>query len=125
MKSVIAEFEQGSKWDSRLLFSGVVFVIIAFLFTYDTDIWKGSDHLLIPLGAIGISLVIFDILLRVIRPKLKVTLFEIRGNQLIFSPVKNLQFSGWLAEDTAVVSISDISSFKAYDFYSHGNKAGM
>lgn len=125
LKSVIAEFEQGSVWDAALLFSGIILVISGFLFTYDTDIWKGSDRLLIPLIAIGLSLVILDIFLRVFRPKLKVTLFEIQGNELKISPIKNLQFSGWLAEEPVAVPITDISNVKAYDFYNHGNKAGM
>jgi hypothetical protein len=125
LKSVIAEFEQGSKWDSRLLFFGVLFVICAFLSTYDTDIWQGSKHLLLPLSAVGVSLVIVDVILRIIRPKLKVTLLEIQGNQLKICPIRNLQFSGWLAGDPVTVSIDDIAGAKAYDFYNHGNKAGM
>ena len=103
----------------------MLFVICAFLSTYDTDIWKGSEGLLMPFGAVGVSLVILDIILRIFRSKLKVTLFEIQGNQLKVTPVKNLQFSGWLAEDSVAVPVADISIVKVYDLYNHGNKAGM
>ncbi len=125
MKSVIAEFEQGSEWDSRLLLFGVLIVIGAFISTYETDIWEGTDSLLFPLLVIGASLVALDILLRLMRPKLQVTLFEAREDLLKVRPIKNIQFSGWVANDPIKIEISEISNVKAYDFYNVANKAGM
>lgn len=125
MKSVIAEFEKGSKWDFRLLLFGVLLVTAAFVSAYETDLWEGTDSLLLPLLAIGAFLIALDILLRLVRPKLKVTLFEVRDGLLKVRPVKNLQFSGWVANDSISIEISDISNVKAYDFYKVATKAGM
>lgn len=125
MESVIAEFEQGSEWDSRMLFSGVLFVIGAFVSTFNTEIWEGNDSLLVPLLAIGVSLVALNIILRIKRPKLKVTLFQIQDDLLKICPVKNLQFSGWVTGKSVMVEVSNISNVKAYDFYNSGNHAGM
>jgi len=125
MKSVTAQFEQGSVWDPRLLLFGALLIIGAFVSSIESDIWKGTDSLLFPLLAIGVSFVALDILLRLVRPKLKLTLFEARDNLLKVRPIKNIQFSGWVASDPVKIEISAISNVKAYDFYNVANKAGM
>ena len=125
MQSVIANLEQGSEWDSRMLFFGVLLVFTAFISIYDTGIWRATDKIFIPLLALGMCLVILNIVLRVLRPKLKVTVFEIQDDLLKICPIQNLQFSGWVAKEPIMVKITDLSMAKVYDFYSHGNKAGM
>lgn len=108
-----------------MLLSGVVLVLAAFVSTLETELWGANDSLLLPLLTVGASLVILNIFLRIIRPKLRVTLFEIRGDSLTICPVRNLQFSGWVSLSPVTVSLADIASVKAYDFYSHGTHAGM
>lgn len=125
MKSVIAEFEQGSEWDSVMLFFGLLLIICGFLSTYDMEFWQASDRLLIPLVIAGVSLVLLNLFLRFVRPKLKVTLFEIQDDLLKICPIRNFQFSGWTARNPVTIEISEIVSIKAHDFYSIGTKAGM
>ena len=65
MKSVIAELEQGSKWDSRMLLFGALFVIAAFLSIYDTELWNSNNKLFLPLliaGLFFVALNIFQVL---------------------------------------------------------------
>lgn len=108
-----------------MLLSGVILVLAAFASTFETELWGANDSLLLPLLAVGVSLVILNIFLRIIRPKLRVTLFEIQGDLLKIRPVKNLQFSGWVAKSPVTANVADIASVEAHDFYSHGTHAGM
>ena len=123
--SVVAELEQGSVWDPGMLFSGVALVITAFASTFETDIWEADDRYLIPLLTIGVSLVLLNVFLRIIRPKLRVTLFEIQDDLLKICPVRNIQFSGWVTKKPFTVDISEISDARVYDFYHSGTNAGM
>ena len=125
VQAVNAEFERGTAWDAVMLLFGVLFVIAAFLSLYETDIWTVEDGLFLPLLTIGVAFVILNICLRIVRPKLKVTLFERQGDSLKVCPVRNLQFSGWIAEAPVTLDIADIVSIKIYDFYSQATKAGM
>ena len=125
MQSVIAELEQGSEWDSRLLFFGVLFIISAFISTYETELWKASDKLLLPLLITGVSLVILNIFLRAIRPKLKITLIETKGELLQIYPVKNLQFSGWVVLEPILIEVSKLLKVKVHNFYTPATGSGM
>jgi hypothetical protein len=125
MQSVTAELEQGSEWDAVMLLSGVLLVIAAFLSTHTTELWKASDKLLLPLLSAGVFLVILNIFLRLVRPKLKVTLIELKDGLLRIYPTKNLQFSGWVAKEPIELDIAGIYRAKAYDFYSHASNSGM
>ena len=77
-----------------MLLSGVILVLTAFVSTFETELWSGNDRLLLPLLTVGVAIVILNILLRILRPKLRVTLLEISGDLLKICPVRNLQFSG-------------------------------
>ena len=70
-------------------------------------------------------LVVINIVARFLRPKLSVCIFRLEDQILHIRPVKNLQFSGWIALDTTSVDVSEIASVRVYDFYSPGTKAGM
>ena len=66
-----------------------------------------------------------NIVARLLRPRLKVCIFRLEDHVLHIRPVKNLQFSGWVAHDTVSIEVSEIASVRVYDFYSPGTKAGM
>ena len=108
-----------------MLFFGVVFIITAFATTFEIDAWQASDKFLIPLLTIGVSLVLLNVFLRIVRPKLRVTLFEVQDDRLKICPVNNIQFSGWVTKKPVTVDFSEISSARAYDFYNSGTNAGM
>ena len=54
-----------------------------------------------------------------------VPILEVEGNVLTVHPIRNVQFSGWVADDPVSVDIAELTGIKAFNFYSVGNKAGM
>ena len=125
MASLSAEFEQGSMWDSRVLLLSVVLVILSFASTYEFELWEQTDRLFIPMLSAGVLLVIANIVARLRRPKLNVSLVRVDGESIEICPVKNLQFSGWVVLDKLAVAVSDIAIVRAHDFYNPGTGAGM
>lgn len=122
---MIAEFEKGSEWDSRVLLLGVVLVISAFASTYGYGLWAATDTLFVPLLTAGVALTVLNIAVRFLRPRLKVCLLRLDGEYLEIRPVKNLQFSGWVALNPVVVKASDVVRVNVYNFYTPATGAGM
>ena len=108
-----------------MLLFAVLSLIGAFLSNVETDIWNTSERLLLPLLLVGSGLVVTNIVMRLLRPKLVVTLFEIDGEILKIRPVDNLQFSGWVARDPVAIEISSVTRARVFDFYNSANTAGM
>jgi hypothetical protein len=63
--------------------------------------------------------------MRLFRPKLKVCVFKIDGELLQIHPIKNLQFSGWVAQEPRTVNVSELENIKVYNFYTPATGAGM
>ena len=125
MPSLNAEFEPGSKWDSRTLFTAVVLLILSFASTNEFPLWDQTDRFFLPLLLGGVLLVFMNIVARLLRPKLSVCIFRLEDEILHICPVKNLQLSGWVALDSISIEVSEIACVRVYDFYSPGTKAGM
>jgi len=125
MSSVIAEFEEGSQWDSRVLLLGIFLVISSFASTYGYGPWAATDRLFVPLLTAGVALVALNIAVRFFRPRLKVCILKLDGEFLEIRPVRNLQFSGWVALDPRAVRASDVARVNVFNFYTPATGAGM
>ncbi len=117
METVHAELERGSKWDARILAIGCLLVVLSFVSTFDSDLWEQTDGLFVPLLMAGISLVFLDIILRLLRPKLRVCILSREGESLEIGHIRILPFSGWVSLSTTVVETQDIVTVRVHNFY--------
>ena len=117
MDAVHAVLERGSKWDARILAAGFLFVVLSFVSTLDSDFWKQTDRLFLPLLLAGVSLVLLDVILRLLRSKLHVCILKREGDSLEVGRIKNLPFSGWTSLGTTVVKMPDIVTVRVHNFY--------
>lgn len=124
---VHVELERGSKIDPVMLLLGVSTMILGFLTMYDTDIWSAREDLWAPIAGAGAALVILNLLVRIVRPKLAVDLLTDKGDRIMLRMPKNLQFSGWVNDQQIEVGKSEIKTAKVFDFKTHTSTgtAGM
>lgn len=118
-------FEKGKKYDSFMLFIGVALIIIGFLTIYDTDIWKAQISLWKPISGLGVLIIFLNLFLRLFRQKMTVDILQNSGENIIITPVVNIQFSGWVKGNEIIVKKQEIISIKVYDFYNPSTGAGM
>ena len=96
MDTVTAEFEQGSRYDALLLFTGVALIITGFLTLNDYDFWESRDDLSVPISGLGFGLIILNVALRFARPKLKLDILSKYDDTLLIQLPSNIQFSAWV-----------------------------
>jgi hypothetical protein len=115
MDTVTAEFEQGSKYDALLLFTGVALIITGFLTLNDYDFWESRDDLWVPISGLGFGLIILNVALRFVRPKLKLDILSKYDDTLLIQLPSNIQFSAWVNDHIKETKISDIKSIDVSD----------
>lgn len=115
MDTVTAEFEQGSKYDPLCLLTGVALIITGFLTLNDYDFWESRDYLWAPISGLGCGLIILNVVLRVIRPKLKLDILLKQDDTLLIQLPSNIQLSAWVNDQVKEAKISDIKCINVSD----------
>jgi hypothetical protein len=121
MNTVTAEFEQGSKYDPLLLFAGIVLIITGFLTLNDYDFWESRDDLWAPISGFGCALIILNVALRLIRPKLKIDILTDHDDVLLIQLPSNIQFSAWVNDQNKEVKKYNINSINISDHRRRSN----